>query len=238
MTMTLRFERTAGLMMAALLFSSLPMFAQKSGSPFPVGGATKVQDNDRVVAWDVTWGRGNSTGMYKLDMDQVIVTLTEGAIKVSKPDGTWSIEQERFGSVRFESKGTVVEEEGVSDTPCRQIVFQLKDYVPDPWPTREGVSAQFPRINTVKLFETDRITVWDQVWKPGDTVARHAHYHRTATVFLVGGTLHAIPESGAVTPPFTRSPGEVISTTKYSPEAHTEEEVSGIPRAIWIEFTK
>ena len=176
--------------------------------------------------------------MQKLDMDQVFVAVTEGVIKITRPDGTWSIEEERLGSVRYEPKGTVVQEEGVSDTPCHAVVFQLKDYVPDPWPTREGVAAQFPRVNTVKLFETDRFTVWDQVWKPGEQITRHAHYHRTAAVFIEGGTLHTISDNGTVNPSFTRKPGEVISTTKYSPEAHIEEQVSGLPRAIWIEFTK
>jgi hypothetical protein len=233
-----RFDCRVMLMLAALFIYPVSMLAQKSGSPFPQDGATKVQDNDRIVAWDVTWEKGKSTGMRKLDMDQVSVTLTEGAMKITRPDGTWSIEQERFGSVRFESKGTVVEEEGFSDTPSRTMVFQLRDFVPDPWPTREGVAAQFPRINTVKLFETDRITVWDQIWKPGEQVTRHAHYHRTAAVFLEGGTLHTISDTGVSNPPFTRKLGEVISTTKYSPDAHIEEEVSGLPRAIWIEFTK
>jgi hypothetical protein len=233
-----RFDWRVILTMAALFISPASMLAQKSAPPFPRDGATSVQDNDRIVAWDVTWAKGKSTGMRKLDMDQVSVTLAEGAIKITRPDGTWSIEQERFGSVRFELKGTVVEEEGVSDTPSRTMVFQLRDYVPDPWPTREGIPAQFPRINTVKLFENDRIVIWDQVWKPGEQITRHAHYHRTAAVFIEGGMLRTIPDSGVPNPPFARKPGEVISTVKYSPDAHIEEEVSGAPRAIWIEFTK
>jgi hypothetical protein len=233
-----QFDLRVLLTLGALLFLPPSMLAQKNGPAFPREGATKVQDNDRIVAWEVTYEKGKPTGMRKLDMDQVSVTLTEGAIKISRPDGTSSIEQQRFGSVRYEPKGTLVEQEGLSDTPSRAMVFQLKDYVPEPWPTREGVPAQFPRINTVKLFEADRITVWDQVWKPGEQIVRHAHYHRTAAVFLDGGMLHTISDNGVVNPSFARKPGEVISTTKYSPDAHIEEEVSGLPRAIWIEFTK
>jgi hypothetical protein len=238
MSMNRKLEFRVLLILGALFLVPASMLAQKSGPPFPREGAARVQDNDRIVAWDVTYEKGRPTGMVKLDMDQVTVTLTDGAIKIKRPDGTWSIEQERLGSVRYEPKGTVVDEEGVSDVPSRAMVFQLRDYVPDPWPTREGVAAQFPRINTVKLFETDRIVIWDQVWKPGEQVTRHAHYHRTAAVFLEGGALHTISDSGVVNPSFTRKPGEVISTTKYSPEAHIEEEVTGLPRAIWIEFIK
>jgi len=113
-------------------------------------------------------GKGKSTGMHRLDMDQVSFTLAEGAIKITQPDATWSIEQERFGSVWYEPKGTVAEEKAVNDTPNRAMVCQLKDNVLDSWPITPGVAGQFPRINTAKLFETDRITVWDQVWKPGE----------------------------------------------------------------------
>jgi hypothetical protein len=49
----------------------------------------------------------------KHEFDEISVTLTEGAVKISKPDGTRSIEQRRFGSVRYESKGTVRSEERI-----------------------------------------------------------------------------------------------------------------------------
>jgi hypothetical protein len=238
MIMRKQFERQILLSLGALLISPFSLSAQKTTPPFPRDGATKVQDNDRVFTWDTTLQKGKSSGPNKLDLDQVSVSLTEGAKKFTRPGGTWDIEQERLGSVRYDPKGTVLQEECISDTPCRAMVFQLKDYVPDPWPTREGVPPQFPRINTVKLFETDRITVWDQVWKPGEAIVRHAHYHRTVTVFLQGGTIHTIPDNGIPNPPFTRNPGEVLANVTFNPDAHIEEGLAGLPRAIWIEFTK
>jgi hypothetical protein len=233
-----KFHNRALLATWALLLPPVSMLAQNATPPFPHDGATKVQDNDHVFTWDTTLQKGKSTGMNKLDLDQVSVSLTEAAIKISRPGGAWEIEQERLGSVRYNPKGTILEEECLSDTPCRMMVFQIKDYVAEPWPTREGIPPQFPRINTSKLFETDRFTVWDQVWKPGEPIVRHAHYHRTATVFLVGGTIHTISDTGVSNPPFSRSLGEVLANVTYNPEAHIEEEVSGLPRAIWIEFTK
>lgn len=226
------------LALGILLISPFCALAQKTTPPFPRDGATKVQDNDRVFTWDTTLVKGKPTGMNKLDFDQVAVSLTEGAMKITRPDGTWEIDQQRIGAIRYSPKGTVFEEECVSDMICRQMVFQLKDYVPDPWPTREGIPPQFPRINTVKLFETDRFTVWDQTWKPGEPIVRHAHYHRTVTVFLQGGTIHTISDNGTVNPPFTRYPGEVLANVTNNPEAHVEEGLLGNPRAIWIEFTK
>jgi len=236
-----RFNRTTVIailpLLAVLLLIPLSSMAEEAhASPAPLEGATKVQDSERFLIWDVTWQKGKSSGMRKLNMDQVSVTVTEGAIKITKPDGSWSIEEERPGSVRYEPKGTMIEEEGVSDTPCHEAIFQLKDFAPEPWPVTDGIAAQFPRINTYKLFETDRIVVWDQTWKPGERITRHLHYHRTAAVFLEGGSIHSISDAGVASPAFTRKVGEVINTTTFSPAPHEEEGVEGTPRAIWVEF--
>src|ERR1700722_6645617 len=71
---------------------------QKYAPPFPRDGAKKIQETDGFVIWEVLWEKGKSSGMRELELDQVSVILTEGAVRVSRPDGTWSIEQKRFGS--------------------------------------------------------------------------------------------------------------------------------------------
>jgi hypothetical protein len=214
-----------------------PVLAQTHKGPFPRDGAKKVNEGDRVTVWDVTREKGRPTAMYELPLDQVSVTLAEGAVKVTRPDGTSSIEQERFGSVRFESKGTVHSEEGVSDTPSRVIVFQLKDAASPGWPITEGIPGQFPRVGAVKLFETDRIRVWDQTWRAGARISRHLHYVQTAAVFLVGGKLRTMDEGRPPNAPFAREAGDVLGSSRAPIQIpHEEEQVEGSPRAIWIEF--
>src|SRR5579872_6728406 len=110
------FDNRVFFVLGALLFPLL-MLAQNATSPSPRDGATKVQDNDHVLTWDTTLQKGKSTGMNKLDLDQVSVSLTEGAMKITRPGGAWEIEQERLGSVRYSPKGTTLEEQCVSDTP-------------------------------------------------------------------------------------------------------------------------
>jgi quercetin dioxygenase-like cupin family protein len=231
-----RFDRGVTLLSASLLLYSLSTPVQEYAPPFPRDWAKKVQESDRLLIWDVTWEKGKSTGMQEHRLDQVYVTLTEGAVKVTRPDGTWSIEQERPGSVRFVTKGTLDAEEGVSSEPSRAIVFQLKDFVPPKWPVTEGIPGQFPRVGTVKLFETDRIIVWDQTWKAGERIPRHLHYIQAAAVFLEGGMLRTISDQGVPAPPFSRKPGEVTIITSPLKAPHEEEQVKGSPRAIWIEF--
>jgi hypothetical protein len=83
----------------AFFLLSASALAQKYPA-FPAAGAKKVQDTDAVTVWDVTWTRGQSTGMCDYELDQVSVTLSGGAVKVTRPDGTWSEGSGLCGSSR------------------------------------------------------------------------------------------------------------------------------------------
>jgi hypothetical protein len=219
---------------AWLLVGAASLPARKYSPAFPREFATEVKTSNGFAIWDVTWKKAKSTGMRELALDQVTVTLTEGAVKVIRSDGSWDIQQRRFGSVSFQSKGTVVEEEGVSDAPSRAIVFQIQDVAPTKWPTTEGVPGMFPRVGAVELFETDRIRLWDAEWRPGERLGRHLHYIETAAVFLNGGMIRTI-ENGVPNSPSTRKTGDVVISPPLK-VPHEEEQVEGTPRAIWVEF--
>lgn len=226
------------LSLAALSFFSSAALGQKYAPPFPRDGAKKAQESDCFAIWDVKFENGKSTGMHELPLDQVSVFLTEGPVKFSKPDGTWSIEQERIGSVRFESKGTVEAEEGVSDQPSHAIVFQLKDVAPPKRPITEGVPDYLPRPGTAKLFETDRIIVWDQTFRPGPA-PRHQHYSSTAGVFLDGGlnrTTYDPPQGMPPPATITHFPGQIVNHTSLLKGPHREEQLEGAARVIYVQL--
>jgi hypothetical protein len=218
----------------AFLIPSSSLEAGDYAPAFPRESATAVKTSNAFAIWDVTWNKGKSTGMREIALDQVTVTLVEGAVKVTLPGGTWEIQQRRVGSVSFQSKGSLVEEEGVSDVPSRAIVFQLQDVPPVKWPTTEGVPGMFPRVGAVELFETGRIRVWDAEWRPGERIGRHLHYIETAAVFVNGGTIRTI-ENGVPNPPSARKAGDVVVSPPLK-VPHEEEQVEGRPRAIWVEF--
>jgi hypothetical protein len=241
---------------AALVVLVAAIQAQTStpAAPYPRDSVIKLGENDRAVAWEVLRPKGMVSPMYRLPLDQVVVTLTEGVVRFTAPDGASRITQEKFGAVRFESKGTVQQEEGLNDIPSRAIVFQLKDGPSRKTPVVDGIPGQFPRINAVKLFETDRITVWDQVWLPDQTITNHLHYTQTVAVFLTGGKLLTRDLGKPSNPPFERHQGELLGFPRLrtTPAAggegtgaaaaparavpHEEEWAGGSPRAIWIEF--
>jgi hypothetical protein len=211
------------------LFVSWPLLAQKGAPSFPRDGAKQLLDNQFVTIWDVTYEKGKSSGMRERVFDQVAVTLGEGAVKVIRPDSTWTTEFSNFGAVRFESKGTKAAEEGASDKPRRDIVIELKNYaVPklDANLTTElkakGMPGQFPRAEATKLLETDRVIVWDNKYRLGRG-EEHAHYHQVVGVWIEAGTLNGSPRT--VGPVNFRAPGP----------PHQEEAQTTL-RAIFVEY--
>ncbi len=202
-----------GVAVTAWFLVSTPTMGQKIekyAAPYPRDGVIKLGESDRVVAWEVLRPKGGVSPMYELPLDQVLVTLTEGAVKFTAPDGASRITQEKFGAVRYETKGTIEQEEGLNDIASRAIVFQLKDGPARTLPIMKGIPGQFPRLNTVKLFETDRINVWDQVWLPNQTLTNHLHYTQTVGVFLVGGKLLTRDLGKPSGAPFERHQGELL----------------------------
>ena len=233
-------RRTAAMRFSAMLIVVLslssPANAQTSPPAFPTEGATLARENDFLAVWDVTRASEATAPLEELTMDQVSVTLTPAAVKVTGPDGEWAIEYEPLGFVRFEPRGTIRSIATVGDTPSRAVVFQIKTLPASSWPMTEGIPGQFPRAGAVKLFEVNGIRVWDQTWAAGVPIANHLHYAPTAAVFVSGGVLKTIDKNGT-NPPFSRSPGEVISSTSPMAFPYEEEHVLGQPRAIWLELT-
>jgi hypothetical protein len=223
--------------LAVLFLIWSPALAQNYPPLFPRDGAKKVAEDDHFVIWDVTWEKGKSTGMHELPLDQVTVNITVdglSAIKITKRDGTESIEQEKNGSVRFESKGTVEAEEGASDRPSHAFVFQLKDVAPPHWPIKEGVPSQFPRVAAVKLFETNRIVVWDDTWLPGMHKPLHDHYTQQAVTYYQPGVIRGI-HLGVPDRPLPALVGVARIVGKLA-TPHEEEQLEGTPHAIWVQF--
>ena len=224
---------------AVVLFACLSMPRDVGAQPVslgvPSGGATLVSENDLVAVWDVTRVFAADEALQELEADQVSVTLVPGTVKVTRPDGSWTVEHEPLGFVRFEVSGTRRSIVAVGDKSSRVVVFQVKARVESAWPKTDGIPGQFPRVGAEMLFETDEFRVWDQTWAEGVRIATHFHYVPTAAVFLDGGALRTLDENGP-NPPFSRRVGDVITSTSPMAIPHAEDQVSGQPRAIWLEF--
>lgn len=218
--------------LAALFIFAAGALAQGSRPPFQLQGTKKAAENKYFAIWKVTFEKGESTGMRKLPLDQVTVFFNRGPVKFTRPDGTWWIQEEKMGSVLYQSKGTVVAEEGLGALPTRAIIFQLKDVAPPNRPIVPGVPDKFPREGATMLFETKRVQVWDYTWLHGMKTPYHLHYHVDAVVYLVGGETRVTTPHGPQI--HVMKAGEVLAGTKPLPAPHQESWVEGSPRAISV----
>jgi quercetin dioxygenase-like cupin family protein len=214
-----------------LLFAAAAQ-AQNYPPPFPREGAKKVFENERVAVWDVVWPKGQPSPVHEHRYDQVSVTLVGGAVRVTRLDGSSTVNHSELGSVTLTTKGTVHREEGLSDTPQHKIMIEMKT-AGTAVPGREGIPDAFPRDGAVKVMENERVIAWDYTWKPGQAVPIHAYYHDTVTVFVEGGTFAG--PAGERNSAAGRAAGQAIYTAA-SGEARREEAVRGMPRAVILEL--
>jgi uncharacterized cupin superfamily protein len=207
--------------------------AQDLPPAFPREASTKVLENSRVVIWDATWPKGKATVLHEHPVDYLSVTLVEGAVKITERDGTSSVGRPApFGFVRFNSKGTIHAEEGVSDQERRAIMVELKT-VPrsaEAAATRSG----FPRNGATKGLENERVAVWDVTWIQGQQIPRRQQGRDAVVVFLKGGVIRQSPEGAAVTD-MRWNVGDVLYVPAGT-NVPSEQATQGPPRAVFIEL--
>lgn len=218
-----------------LLVAVLLLFAaQDYPPPFPREGATKLFENESVTVWDVNWKAGVPTPMHRHRLEVVGVTLVPGTVRVTLPDGATRIsEMDKVGAVSSGGKGLIHREEGTSAIARRAILIELKEARKTPLTPPAGVPLAWPREGATKVLENDRVVVWDYEFRVGRTIPLHFHDKDTVVVELAPGVTRSVPKDG----PRQETTWEG-SRARFAPRGriHSEEAVSGAPRAIAVEI--
>ena len=207
--------------------------AQSYPPGFPREGATKILENDRVVVWDATWHKGKPTPLHEHTVDYLSVTLVQGTVKVIERDGTSNSASVPLGFVRFNPRGIVHVEEGISDQERRAIMVELKDTAVRPAPIPDDLPGMFPRDGATQLIDNQRVTVWDATWTPARRIGPY-HQHRAALIVFLRGGIIRLEERGTVTA-VRRAFGEVVYAPAGS-DVRSEEARDGGVRAVFIEL--
>ncbi len=81
----------------------LPPIANSTGYPlaFPRPHARKLLENDKVVVWDYTWRPNEPSPMHFHDKDTLVVYEATGALQSTTPDGKATVNENKFGDIRF-----------------------------------------------------------------------------------------------------------------------------------------
>ncbi len=88
-------------------------------------------------------------------MASLAVTIQPGPVKSTLADGTTGVgepdELDKLGSVHFRERGLVHGEEGISDTPRRAFLIEIKEVTLPPDPIPDGAVPAWPREEAKKI---------------------------------------------------------------------------------------
>ena len=91
----------------------------------PAVGATKLFENDRLIAWDLTWKPGEKVARPAEHLDTITVFLDGGTMR-STQNGVPNITVRKFGEAVYAAGGTPGQaEEAVNGSP-QAIIVELK----------------------------------------------------------------------------------------------------------------
>jgi hypothetical protein len=82
---------------------AIPPIANTTGYPlaFPRPHVRKLLENDKVIVWDYTWRPNEPTPMHFHDKDALVVYEASGALQSTTPDGKATVNEYKFGDIRF-----------------------------------------------------------------------------------------------------------------------------------------
>jgi hypothetical protein len=159
-----------------------------------------------------------------IDNDRVSVLDVNDAAAAQSTD---AVVVSLSGSAAFVPKGTAPKITGHS------YLIDLKDHPVAPIENKSGYPLAFPRPGTTKLFENDRVIVWDSTWTPGVATPMHFHDKDVVVVFLEDGDLKSTTSDGK----------EVVNqyksgTVRFNQRdrTHSETLMNGKQRAIITEL--
>ena len=115
----------------------------------------------------------------------------------------------------------------------RMFMINLKDHPVPPIENKSGYQLAFPRPGTKKLFENDRVIIWDSTWTPGVATPMHFHDKDVVVVFLEDGDLKSTtPDGKEVVNKYT------AGTVRFNQgnRTHSETLINGKQRAIITEL--
>ena len=160
-----------------------------------------------------------------IDNDRVTVQDVNHVSVASQPND--AVVVSLSGIATFVPKGAKANLSG------RLFVIDLKDHPVPPIENKSGYPLAFPRPGTKKVFENDRVIVWDSTWTPGVATPMHFHDKDVVVVFLEDGDLKSTTPDGKET-----VNKYTAGTVRFNQRdrAHTETLMNGKQRAIITEL--
>jgi len=209
-------------------------FFQEGPHAAPSDSVKTLVDNERVLVTDVTFVKGKPAPAQLHQFDSVTVFLVGGPVKITHADGKSHVVNRKIREAVFEPKGAISSEEGNSGSQAaRAIVIDLKDGAFPPPVNKSPYPNAFPRVGSKKVFENDRVIVWDYAWKPGEPTPMHYHDKDVVVTYFEEGALKSTEPEGKATINEYK-----FGTVRYNPRdrSHSELLIRGTEHAVMTEF--
>ena len=178
--------------------------------------ARPVIDNPRATVWDLSWTKGVPAGMERTSTNALWISVAPTP-----------------GTVVFWPKGAARRASQSSGAPTHTVVVDIKDAPSGTIPNKAGYPNAFPRPGNKKVFENDRVVVWDYTWTTGQPTAMHFHDKDALVVYLKNGLVKSTTPDG-MSIVNTMTVGKI--TYNARDRVHSETLVEGESRAIITEF--
>lgn len=208
----------AALTAAAMALFTLPGLAE---APAP------LIDNERVTVRDIKLEQGKPGPAIEHAGDYVILYVQGGRIRAA--DGKTATHASGSASSGHGGK--------TGDTPisgpAHEVVVDLKDAPSKTVANTTGLPPAFPRAGSKKVFENDKVRVWNYAWQPGKPTPMHFHNTEVVVVYLGGGDVTSTTPDGKKTVNH-HNPGDIVFNVAN--RSHSEELVKGEQSGIMLEL--
>jgi hypothetical protein len=119
------------------------------------------------------------------------------------------------------------------DGDAHEVVAELKDSPSNTVPNTTGLPPGFPRAGSKKVFENDKVRVWNYTWLPGKPTPMHFHNTEIVVVYLGNGDITATTPDGKKTVTH-HNPGDIVFN--LANRSHSEELTQGEMSGVMLEL--
>jgi len=191
---------------------------------------TPAVDNMWVTVHDLQLVPGTPGPALTHPGDYVVLHISGGHVR-SNDQSKEKTATHAAGSATFGHGGTVTDT--ALDSPVHEVVVDLKDVPSGTVPNTSGLPLAFPRPGSKKVFENNRVIVWNYAWQIGKPTLMHFHDKNVLVVYGGNGPLKGVSPDGK----------EVVNNYKageirfnLANRAHYEQVMSDRQNAVMMEL--
>lgn len=186
-----------------------------------------VIDNGRVTVRNVMLSKGEPGVTITHAGDYVVLYINGGRIR-----GADGKTMDHAASSAMAGHGGATSDTAL-DGDAHEVVVELKDTPSNTVPNTTGLPPGFPREGARKVFENDKVRVWNYTWLPGKPTPMHFHNTEIVVVYLGNGDIAATAPDGEKTVTH-HNPGDIVFN--LANRSHSEELVRGEMSGVMLEL--